>query len=537
MKNNILSLLLILIVLPTVSLGAQMRNLEIEFAFKAPDDPVKQVLGYRLYKEGKQVCETNEPNVFKMNCALLLEEDTHGFTLAAYYSNETESPRSAPFEFAIPPTQSIHFNWNYIDSAKNAGGFRLYDNGVLIYETSDFSTRQLAYESEVSSTQHKFTISAVDAKGGETSLLPDALTYTVVTEPIAILSSSTATGTAPLTVNFDGSSSQTPNAPFVSYTWTFGDGSVATGKTASHVFTKAGTYYTQLTVKDSKGLTNSISTPIVVSPPNVENATDSSSPLPDFELGEVSIDHEWTRVLFENTFNEPVVVAGPPTSIGSHPVLVRVRNIDRMGFEIRLQEWDYLDGAHTPEIFSYIVMEKGTYSLNDGTKIEAGNFTGSNQFKNISLQQSYNLTPIILTQVISNNDIKAVTGRVGNINQLSFEYKLQEQETTAFSHGTETIGYIAWEPGEGTLPGLQYEAGTKSITQTWSTLTFNTTFSDMPFFIAGMQTYNGSDPAAVRTQNMSQSAIKVKIEEEQSKDAEIYHKVEEVGYLVIGSAE
>jgi hypothetical protein len=51
-----------------------------------------------------------------------------------------------------------------------------------------------------------------------------------------------------------------------------------------------------------------------------------------------------------------------------------------------------------------------------------------------------------------------------------------------------------------------------------------------------MQTYNGGDTAAIRTQNMAKTAIKVKIEEEKSKDTEIGHTAEAVGYLAIGSA-
>jgi hypothetical protein len=216
--------------------------------------------------------------------------------------------------------------------------------------------------------------------------------------------------------------------------------------------------------------------------------------------------------------------------------LVRVRNVDQEGFEIRLQEWDYLDGAHTQETFSYIVMEKGVFTLDNGTKIEAGNFTGKNQFNKVSLQQTYNFTPVILTQVKTENETDAVTGRVQKINQSSFEYKLQEQETTSTAHGAETIGYIAWELGKGELPGLKYEAGIAKVNSNWSNLTFQTVFPDMPLFIAGMQTYNGSDPAVVRMQNMSKTAVKLKIEEEQSMDSEVEHLSEDVGYLSIGSA-
>ena len=60
-------------------------------------------------------------------------------------------------------------------------------------------------------------------------------------------------------------------------------------------------------------------------------------------------------------------------------------------------------------------------------------------------------------------------------------------------------------------------------------------FTDLPFFIAGMQTYAGGDTATVRSQNMSTMATQIRIEEEQSKDSEVNHTKEVVGYFTIGA--
>ena len=73
-------------------------------------------------------------------------------------------------------------------------------------------------------------------------------------------------------------------------------------------------------------------------------------------------------------------------------------------------------------------------------------------------------------------DLSAVTGRLRNISKDSFEYKLQEQETTSRSHDSESVGYIAWEPGTGVLWDLQYEIGTtgKVVKHKWYTRSFQT---------------------------------------------------------------
>ena len=55
------------------------------------------------------------------------------------------------------------------------------------------------------------------------------------------------------TANFSGNSSEAGDNPIASYSWAFGDGGTATGVTASHAFSTAGTFNVQLTVSDTKG--------------------------------------------------------------------------------------------------------------------------------------------------------------------------------------------------------------------------------------------------------------------------------------------
>jgi len=50
----------------------------------------------------------------------------------------------------------------------------------------------------------------------------------------------------------------------VNWTWDFGDGSVAYGKTVSHTYSQAGTYRVTLTVTDDDGLTSSIMKSVVI---------------------------------------------------------------------------------------------------------------------------------------------------------------------------------------------------------------------------------------------------------------------------------
>ena len=94
---------------------------------------------------------------------------------------------------------------------------------------------------------------------------------TTNTPPVAVISSSTAIGQAPLPVNFDGFGSSDGDGTITNYAWIFGDGTTSSGGQISHTYTTGGTFNPTLTVTDNGGLTNSASTPVIVTPPNEEN--------------------------------------------------------------------------------------------------------------------------------------------------------------------------------------------------------------------------------------------------------------------------
>ena len=82
--------------------------------------------------------------------------------------------------------------------------------------------------------------------------------------PAASVTATPASGTAPLTVDFNGAGSSDPDGTIASYAWTFGDGSTGAGVTASHTYQGGGRYTATLTVTDNQGGTGSTSVVITV---------------------------------------------------------------------------------------------------------------------------------------------------------------------------------------------------------------------------------------------------------------------------------
>ncbi|MEA1901282.1 MAG: fibronectin type III domain-containing protein [Thermodesulfobacteriota bacterium] len=269
--------------------------------------------------------------------------------------------------------------------------------------------------------------------------------------------------------------------------------------------------------------------------------SDSKPLFPCMDTGEVSINHQWQRIEFSKYFFDPVVVAKSLSNNGVDPAILRIQNVDNTGFDIRIQEWDYLDGNHKYETVGYIIMERGSYTLEDGTMVEAGSFTPNNttSFENVNFKNSFNQTPVVITAVISYNKLDAVLCRTVTNGTNGFEVRLQEQELNTDEHATEEeeeeeVAYIAWEPSSGIVDSVAFEINIKSgINNQIQEISFNQTFTNSPVFIADMQTSNENDPANVRwKQNMDAQGVYVKISEEKSLDSETFHRPESVGFMV-----
>ncbi|MFB1065064.1 PQQ-binding-like beta-propeller repeat protein [Natrinema sp. H-ect4] len=106
-------------------------------------------------------------------------------------------------------------------------------------------------DSALSETTHALTATATDAAGNSGPLSAITNVTVDVTSPVAD-GGSNRTVDEDTVIAFDGTNS-TDTGELVAYEWAFGDGTNATGTTATHTFGDPGSYTVSLTVTDAAG--------------------------------------------------------------------------------------------------------------------------------------------------------------------------------------------------------------------------------------------------------------------------------------------
>lgn len=254
-------------------------------------------------------------------------------------------------------------------------------------------------------------------------------------------------------------------------------------------------------------------------------------------------------------YTDPVVVAKPISYNDSSSAVVRIWDVTRANFKLRIQNFIYGSQTddHGPENVGYIVMEKGRHELQTGSTAEAGLInvgridSSSDPFITVNFLEPFpaDVLPAILTSCNTRNEDEAVITRVKDVTNLGFKLALQEMEAGDQIHTEEEVAYIAIAPkadgsiGRDTIVPAELGLNPNPVTDEWDQLYFIRSysvfpsFSNPPIIIADMQTSEPEDtpePAELRVREVTTDFMELSAVEESSFDPEITHPLEIVGY-------
>ena len=241
------------------------------------------------------------------------------------------------------------------------------------------------------------------------------------------------------------------------------------------------------------------------------------------------IDENWHTVPLSRSYADPIVVFGPPSFRGAGSGVLRMRNLDEDSFELRYQEWAYLNGRHgRRERGFYLVAERGIQSLG-GLILEAGTVETALEItegtEEVVFSAPFAEMPGVFASVNTENDLEPVTVRITGRSNLGFQLAMQPEEAGTGVHGTERLSWIAIQRGDGTLSdGRRVRVMDAVLDAPVVSVPFGMGVRNrFPVVLSHIVSTLGIDPVVLRFENLDATGVDLVAEEEQSADAETEH--------------
>lgn len=261
---------------PTASIAVEVNYLEVMVDGSLSSDPDGSIVSWEWdFGDGATASGMTATHTYAADgtyTITLTVTDDDGLT-------GTDSEIVEVSHMPVPPVASFTATMEWMVLSVDAGASYDPDGSIVSYDW-DFGDGGSA--SGVTATHtyampgtYTVTLTVTDNDGltgtasksvlaeEEPPLVPPTASFTVVTNY--------------LEVTVDASGSSDSDGSIVSYEWDFGDGSTASGMTATHTYAADGTYTIKLTVTDNDGLTDSESKVVEVAGPDMP-------PVPDFTI-------------------------------------------------------------------------------------------------------------------------------------------------------------------------------------------------------------------------------------------------------------
>jgi PKD repeat protein len=235
---------------------------------------------------------------------------------------------AAPFAGPLTPPVTI--------TASTAGSTDV--DGTIVASTINFGDGSAPVSATSASHTYNvagtFTLTATvtDNLGASASKTLTLVVSGANQPPIAAITATPSTAYAPVTVNVSAAGSSDPDGTIAASTLSFGDGTSATGLTASHLFAAAGTYTLTAKVTDNLGASSTASTIVTVKAPEVIISSPAAGASVASQVHVVASGFSGLPVVAMQiyldsiliyTVNSPNLDTTIPVSAGTHTMIVK----------------------------------------------------------------------------------------------------------------------------------------------------------------------------------------------------------------------
>ncbi len=273
------------------------------------------------------------------------------------------------------------------------------------------------------------------------------------------------------------------------------------------------------------------------------------------ERDKTTLTHEKKTIKMKHRYNKPVVIANLPTRNGRQSAVVYVSDVQSDQFTIQLVESPELDGQHTEEEVSYLVLESGVWRFPSGQVIQVGtmeideivnNSLGKDSiwsYGNLILADFSHDSRVVFTQVQGGKNISEYisTREMRPIDESYWNFNLALERAEGVDEKAEkrNVGYVIASPGQSgkdTGQALQIGLTEKEISSQPSAISLAVDlFQSTPHVFANIASYAGSDSAHLRKISSSSDSndLYLMVEEDGHNDSEMRHAAERVSYLAI----
>lgn len=264
----------------------------------------------------------------------------------------------------------------------------------------------------------------------------------------------------------------------------------------------------------------------------------------------------FTNISLAPAFDQTPVVFVLPTTQGGDPSNVRVRNVTTSSFQAAPTEPHREDGPHVAMQSTSISVDKGNFTLPDGTRFEVGTVNttaqqfgtgnpGTSTWQQVTFNVPFSAAPIVISSIQTMNNEVGESGQqppavssipfldvaIRNVTATGFQVSMERSEIDNGSVVTpETIGYMAMEPSNGSFVdsngnNVIYKSfaynGARGWTNGCVTSAFpGSAFPANPIAVASKRSRNNPDGGWVRRCSLSTTRIGIRIDEDREPEGD-----------------